>query len=228
VARSIPLPYWRFSALQHVAAELLRWERECAAVSAATSRDYRDQALRLLREIEENLPSIPEEDGDRAAVLCGVGLSLINAGELEWAERLSAATQYCGENTDVLLKSAKVRASRGQPEQAMELAKTVAGLATKGPGDLVNRAIDLKNVAELIFEFGDKADARKCLEEAARIALASQEAHDIDGCKILGVIAVAFARHGYVDQARETADRITQPARRDQALKRIEELHLHP
>lgn len=169
-------------------------------------------------------PPFPRKTASGETYFGEAGLSLIDSGKLEWAESLATCTDYCTENTDVLLRSAKARASRGQTHQAIRLARTVAELASKGSGEETNRAFDLANLGELIFEFGDKDEARKYLEEAVKFAVASQEAHDIDGSKCLGAVAIAFAKHGYLELAREAAKKITQPARREYAVRKIEEL----
>jgi hypothetical protein len=58
-----------------------------------------------------------------------------------------------------------------------------------------------------------KDEARKYLEEAARFAFASQEA-----------IAIKCAKQGHVELAQKTANKITQPARRQYALQEIAKL----
>jgi hypothetical protein len=221
IARSIPTPYWRFAALNKVAAELLRRDGEFGSIGARNS-GFHERALRLLREIEQSLSLIPDDDDDRATLLWGIGLSLVNAGKLEWAEDLASTANYCPENTEVLLRCAKTRASRDQTHHAVRLARTVGRLASTGTGQLTNRAFDLEDAAELIFDSGGKEEARRLLEEAARFALASQ-AQDIDGCKCVGAIAIAFAKQGHIDLAQETANMITQPARRDYALQKVAE-----
>lgn len=171
IARSIPKPYWHFSALNEVAKELLRRDREFASINVRNTSTYHEWALRLLSEIEKELPSIPEDDGDRAAVLWSAGLSLIDAGKLEWAENLVPTETYCPENTEVLLRSAKARASRNEALRAIQLATAVGNLACTGTGQDTNRACDLEDVAKLLFGCGAKDEARKYLEEAARLRL---------------------------------------------------------
>jgi len=224
IARSIPATYWRFSALAEIANESLARGRQFATVNSRSGQEFRDRGFRLLREVEYGLSSIPEDDDDRSSLIYAAGHSLVRAGELDWAESLASTAKYCPENTEVLLSSAKQRTLRNQTPEAIQLAKTVAELAIKGPGDFTNRAFDLSAVAELVFTAGDKEEARKYLAEAARLASASQEANDIDGCKCLGEIAVAFAKQGDLEQARKTADSITQGARRDYALQQIAQL----
>ena len=121
-------PYWRFSTLSDLVAELLKRDSERARASSA-NHVYREWADRLLREIEQNLSSIPEDDGDRATVLWAAGLSMVSAGKIEWAESLASCKEYCPENTDVLLQSATARVARGQAHQAIQLARAVAELA---------------------------------------------------------------------------------------------------
>ncbi len=224
IAKSIPDAYWRFSALNEVAAALLERARQFDAPAPKTGSELRERGLRLLQEVEKGLVSIPEDDGDRATVLWSAGLSLVGEGKLEWAESLATTTKYCPENTEVFLRSAKARLALGQTTRAIELARTVADLARAGSGDLTNRAFDLEDVSDLLFECGAMKDAQDCLDAAAETAFASQEAHDIDGSKCLVAIAVAFAKRGHLDKARKAADRISQPARREHALKKIAEM----
>ena len=61
------------------------------------------------------------------------------------------------------------------------------------------------------------------LGEAEKFGLASQESRDADGSKCLVSIAATFAKHGYKEAAIETADKITQAARREHVLRRITE-----
>ena len=224
IARSIPDAYWRFSALNNVAAALLERARQFDAPAPKTGSELRERGLRLLQDVEKGLVSIPEDDGDRATVLWSAGLSLVGAGKLEWAESLATTTKYCPENTEVFLRSAKARLALGQTTRAIELARAVADLARAGSGNLTNRAFDLEDASEILFDCSAIEDAQECLDAAAEIAFASQEAHDIDGAKCLVAIAVALGKQGHLDKARETANKITQPARREHALKKIAEL----
>lgn len=226
IANSIPDAYWRLSALSKVAEELLKRAEQFARVSSEPGRDFRERGLRLLREVEGGLSSIPEDDGDRATVLWSVGLSLVRAGELEWAESLASTAKYCAENTDVLLTSAKARMALGQTVRTLELTKAVAELASIGPGDSTNRVIDMENASELIFACGKKDEARKYLDEAAALALASYVGQDIEGWKCLASVAVALAKQGYVDEARLKANAISQPYGRDYALRKIAEVRV--
>jgi len=57
-----------------------------------------------------------------------------------------------------------------------------------------------------------------------KFGIDAQEAHEIDGSKCLGVIATTAAMKGYLDLARRIAQKITQPARRENALQKIEEI----
>jgi hypothetical protein len=68
-----------------------------------------------------------------------------------------------------------------------------------------------------------REEARQILDEAEKFGLASQESRDIDGSKCLVSIAATFAKHGYRDTAIETAKKITQAARREDALRKIDE-----
>jgi hypothetical protein len=224
IARSITEPYWRLSAMNRVASELLRRDRESANINVGNKSGFRDLALRLLSEVEKELPGVPEDDGDRATVLWGAGLSLVDAGKLEWAENLAATDTYCSENTEVLLRSAKARAARDESVQAAQLALTVGKLASTGSGQETNRAYDLRDVAALLYGWGAKDDACKYLKEAARFAFASQQGHDIEGCKTLAAIAIEFAKEGQFELARDTANLVTQPARQKYALDEIENL----
>ncbi len=220
IARSIPIPYWRFDALNKIASELLRRDREFQRITGR-NREYHERALRLLSEIEQGLPLVAEDD--RASVLWSAGLSLVGAGKLEWAEDLVSTSNYCPENTEVLLRIAAAHISRGQINRALQLAQKVGELATTGAGNLTNRAFDLEEVAELFYAHDEKDRSRQWLEQAAKFAHASQEANDIDGCKCLGAIAIAFAKQGLLDEAKRTANLISQPARREYALQKIKE-----
>jgi len=223
IAKSIPDAYWRFSALNKVAAELLKRASQYEEFSPEASSELRERGLSLLQEVEEGLVSIPEDDGDRATVLWSAGLSLVGAGKLEWAETLASTTKYCAENTEVLLRSAKARITLGQIVRAAEIVRIVIELASAGNDEPIKRAFDLKSASELLFDCGAFEDARKCLEQASELAITSQEA-DIDGCKCMVAIAVAFARQGHSEQARSAANKIPQLARREYALKKISEL----
>jgi len=229
IARSIPEPYWRFDALNKIASELLRRDRESAPARAFGSNklvpaaQYEDQALLLLSEIEKALPSIPEDDGDRASVLWSAGLSLVSAGKLEWAENLASTETYCPENTEVLLRCADAWISRGEIHRALQLASTVGKLASTGTGQDINRAYDLIHAAKILFNDGLIEEARNCLEQAAGFALPVQ-GNDIDGSKCTGAIAVEFARQGNTELAHRTAKMITQPARQEYALQQIAKL----
>lgn len=223
IARSIPERYWRFSALSNVASELLRRNQEFAGISVAAS-EFKDWALRLLSEIEKALPSIPQEDGDRATLLWRAGLSLIEAGKLEWAENLASTEAYRAENCEVLLRCAKAYVSRSEVHRALRLASAVGKLATSGRGQDTKRAYDLVDVSSIMFDCAAKEQARKYLEEARGFAFASQDEHHIDGCKCVGAVAIEFARQGHAEVAVKTAGKITQPARQRHAFDEIMKL----
>jgi tetratricopeptide (TPR) repeat protein len=217
VADSIPLPYWRFSAVTSIASDLLTRDRG----TSGTNSGFREEAIQLIREVDQNLHLVPEQDGDRASIVWSAGLTLVDAGELDWAEKLAECSTYCSENTGVLLRVAKARSSRGDRDRARQIIRKVADLASSGEEYLTNRAIDLKDAGELAAELGEKAQARRHLDDAIALALKSQEVHDIDGAKIVGIVALSLAKLGEIDAGIEAASKITQPARREQALQRI-------
>jgi len=223
IARSIPDVYWRLSAMNQVAAELLKRAREFERFSPP-SPELRARGLNLLREVEGELSSVPEQDGDRATILYGAGHSLVRAGELDWAEKLASTAEYCPENTDVLLASGKARLAHGQTVQAQQIARTVAELAVVGTGNCTNRVFDLEQASELVFKCGSKDEAEKYLEEAIEITLASQEARDAEAWKCLFAIATAFAKQAKPERAQAAANAITQPAQRELVLKKIAEV----
>lgn len=223
IARSIPLNYWRYDALVKVARELLQRDRQFRAIPSYQPK-FTDQAFRLLNEVEQNLSIVPEED--RSSIVWSAGLALIDAGELDWAQKLATSSEYCPENTYVLMGVAKVRAKQSDTAGAIQIARTVAELAGKGDHFLTNRVDDLEEVGELVSEFGDRAEALKYFEAAVQFAAASQAADDVDGCKCLAAVAIKFAKHGRIDRAREVASQVAQSALRDRVLLKIEELSL--
>jgi predicted negative regulator of RcsB-dependent stress response len=152
-------------------------------------------------------------------------MTLVDAGELDWAQKLSASTQYCADNTEVLMRVAQARVSQGDTNQALQIARLIAHLASNGNEAMTNRAFDLKAVGELVAKFGDKAEALNYFEEAVRFAVESQD-KDIDGAKCLAGLAVTLAENGYMGRAREVADSVTQPGRRKWAVGKIEEISL--
>jgi tetratricopeptide (TPR) repeat protein len=220
IARSIPLAfaYWRFHALATTASELLRLQRRVPV----TNYDWRDRAFRLIREIEKYIPELSDED--RPNIIWQLGLDLVKAGELNWAEQIAASDEYCPENTWVLLEAAKAHAALGQPDRAREIARRVAQLACCGNDFLSHRAFDLEDVGELIGGLGDLNEAVRHLQDATRLALEAQHTHDIDGSKCLLGVAITLAKLGQVGMAREAAEKITQPRRREDALRKIDEL----
>lgn len=221
IARSIPHPYWKFDSLNKIADELLKRSREVKHLNAKTSEEIQDRGLRLLREVEAALPLVPEDD--YASIIWSVGLSLVRAGKLEWAESLASTAQYCPENTEILLRSGEARMALGQAAQAANLARTVAELAGKSSDNAVNRGFDLIAASELAFRCGERDAAISYLERATEI-VEPMQGHDIDGCKCLVAVAIAFAKQGCSDRARNVAQRVTQPARRERALHEIAEL----
>lgn len=220
VAASIPLPYWRFSAVLSIASDLLSRDK----ASAGANSGFRQEALQLIREVESNLLLVPEEDGDRATILWSAGHALVAAGELDWAEKLAECSNYSPENTEVLLRVAKARASQGEKVRALQIARKVGELAINGETQqLTNRAYDLEAVADLVFEWADRTEARRHLDSALRLALASQGT-DIDGQKCVGAVALSLAKQGDIDAARDAANKITVRARRVYALQQIAEV----
>jgi hypothetical protein len=217
IADSIPIPYWRFYAVAKVASGMLEWDRKTKGSNGV----LRERAFHLLREVEESLPLMTEKDGDRASIVWSAGLTLVAAGELDWAERIASRNSYCPENTEVLIRVARTRSAQGDTGRAIQILRTVAELASTGHDELTHRAFDLQDVGEIIAEMGDLAEAQRHLEASARFALESQDAHDIDGSKCLLAVALTLAKLGDFDAARVTANKITQPIRREQALQRI-------
>jgi len=221
IANSIPDPYWRSSSLNEVADQLLARGREFEGIDSRARAELSERGLRLLREVESDLSSVPETNGDRATVLWQAGLSLVRAGKLDWAERLASTNKYCPENTEVLLNSAKARAALDQTSHALQLAKTVAELASVGTGDPTNRVFDLEHASEIAFACSSKNEAREYLEQAARLALASQEHQDIEGWKCVAAVAIAFAKQGHLEKAKLTANGISQQSQREYVLRKV-------
>jgi tetratricopeptide (TPR) repeat protein len=219
VADSIPLPYWRLSAVTTIASDLLKRDRASSGVNPS----FRQEALQLIRGVEENIHLVADEDGDRASIVWEAGLTLVEAGELDWAERIAECRRYCPENAEVLLRVAKAYASRGKNNEARRILSRIADLVSSAEGSLTNRAFDLLHVSELVAELGDKLQARQYLDVALQLALDSDAAHDIDGHKCVAAIAIILAKEGDVDAARDAANRITLPSRREDALQRIRE-----
>lgn len=216
VADSIPEPYWRYSSVIDIASEFLKFGR----AGGRTDKRFREEAWELIREAEANIPLVAEDD--RSSIVWEAGLTLVEAGELDWAEKLAESNSYCPENTEVLLSVAKMRASQGEKDRALQTARKVAALASNGREDLTNRAYDLEDVADLAAELGETVEARGYLDAALRLALESQAEHDIDGSKCVVGIAVSLCKQGDIDAAREAANKITIASRRDYALQQIE------
>jgi tetratricopeptide (TPR) repeat protein len=222
IANSISLPFWKYDALVKIAAEMLKADRQFRT-SSLYRKEFQEGAFRLLHQVEEDLSLVPEDD--LPSIIYSAGLTLVDAGELDWAQKFSASTQYCAENTEVLMRVAQARAAQGDTNQALQIARLVAHLASTGNEAMTNRAFDLESVAELVAEFGDKTEALRYFEEAVRCATEGQ-GNDIDGAKCLAGLAVKLAKHGHIDSAREVANEVTQAARRKGALDKIEEISL--
>lgn len=221
IARSIPDTFSRFSALNDIVSQLLRLHREFSRVSPVAAAGYYEKALTLLKEVQEGLPSIPEDDGERVSVLWRAGLSLVDAGKLDWAEALVVTDTYHSEHVEVLLSCARARLAQGAIAEALRLAEKAGGLSVTGLNDHKEGAYDLRSVSQLMFEAGKETQARPFLRAAAEHALAGQEELDIDGSKCLAAVSIEFAKQGYLEQAIETANKVTQPARRNYALQEI-------
>jgi len=219
IADSIPVPYWRWTSVINIASDLLERDR----ATGGPNTGFRREAIELIREAEQSLPLVAEEDGDRATIVWRAGLALVKAGELDWAEALAESSTYCAEHTEVLLRIAKDRASRGEAERARKILHRVANLARSGENDLTNRAFDLQEAGELAAELGEEASGRQYLDAALAIALKSQ-GQDIDGAKCVGAIALSLAKQGSIEVAREAAGKITQRIRRERTLQSILEM----
>jgi hypothetical protein len=77
------------------------------------------------------------------------GLSSIDAGKLEWAEKLASTKKCCPENPEVLLRCAKVYLPRNEVHLAVWLANSVGKLANTGSGQHNSRAYDLMGVSRI-------------------------------------------------------------------------------
>jgi hypothetical protein len=218
VADSIPEPYWRYSAVINIASRLLEYER----ASNRTDPRFREEALELIREAEANVPLVHEDD--RSSIIWEAGLTLIRAGELDWAEKLAECRAYCAENTEVLLRVAKARAAKGEKDHALQIARKVAELANAGRAqNLTNRAFDVLDVSEFVAELGEAAEARHHLDMALKLAISGDADGDIDAHKCIRAIAVTLAKQGDTAAARNVANQIRLPALRDYALQAISE-----
>jgi len=216
VADSIPIAYWRYSAVIHVASEMLKW-----AKAGGTNVELRNQALEFVREAEANIPFVDEDD--QSTIVWEAGLLLVKAGELDWSEKLAECGTYCPENTEVLLRVAKARAKRGEKDHALQIARRVADMAAAdGEEELTHRAFDILEVAEFIAELGGAA-ARHHLDTALRLAIDSDARGDIDAYKCIRVVALHFAKMGDIAAAREAASYIKFPERRNDTLQKISE-----
>jgi len=217
VADSIPEPYWRYSAFINIASRLLEFDR---AAANRTDPRFRQEAFELIREAEQNIPLVAEDD--RSSIVWEAGLTLVKAGELDWAEKIAECNAYCPENAEVLLRVAKARAAKGENDHALQIARKVAELTIAGrEQDLTNRAFDLLDVSEFVAELGEAAEAQRHLDSALRLAIISDSAGDIDAHKCIRAIALTIARQGDLPAARDVASKIRLPALRDYALQSI-------
>lgn len=221
IANSISLLFWKYDAFIRIAIEMLKTRQ--FATSSQYGKEFQEGAFRLLRQVEENISLVPEDD--RPSIIFRAGLALVEAGELDWAQKLCASTQYCAENTEVLMRVAQARVGQGDTTQALDIARMVAQLASNGNEELTKRSYDLEAVGEFVTKFGDKTEALRYLEEAVRRATDGQGS-DIDGAKCLAGLAVTLAKYGHIDRGREVASSVTQHGRRKWALDKIEEISL--
>ena len=148
LADSIPIAYWRYSSVIHIASELLKFAQACRTLNA----ELLGLGLDFIREAEANIPLVAEDD--RSSIVWEAGLTLVRAGELDWAEKLANCSSYCPENTEVLLRVARERAAKGEKDHAIQLARKVAELAISGSDenggrDLTNRAFDVSTFRSL-------------------------------------------------------------------------------
>lgn len=216
VADSIPIPYWRYSAVIHVASGLLKWSQACRT----TNTELHNEALEFIREAEVNIPVVNKDD--RSSIIWEAGLTLVEAGELDWAEKLAECQSYCPENTEVLLRVAKARAARGEKEHALQIARKVAELANTGnKQDLTNRPFDALEVAEFMAELGEVTESRQQLDSALQLAIESDTAGDIDGHKCIRAVALNLVKRGEILAARQAASQIRHSVRRTNVLEEI-------
>jgi hypothetical protein len=217
VADSIPIAYWRYSAVIHLASEMLKW-----AGAGPTNFRLRNEALEFIREAETNIPFVDEDD--QSTIVWEAGLLLVKAGELDWAEKLAECNTYCPENTEVLLRVAKARAEKGEKDHALQVAHRVADMAAAdGEEELTPRAFDVLEVAEFIAELGEAADSRHHLDTALRLAIDGDARGDSDAYKCIRAVALHFAKMGDIAAAREAASYIKFPERRNDTLQKISE-----
>jgi tetratricopeptide (TPR) repeat protein len=221
IADSIPLPYWRLSAMIDIASQLLQFDRRAGKTRSTFSED----AFNIIREVEISIPHIPEEDGDRATIVWQAGHVLVENGELDWAEKLAACDDYCPDRIDVLLRIARLRASETENTRALQIARHVADLACRSTDErqAISRAYDLGSVAEILYGLGERAAARQYLDTALQLAVPNQH-NDTDGVKCVAGLAISLAQQGDFDAAHKVANEITIAGRRDYALEKINEL----
>ena len=225
IADSIPLPYWRFSAMIDIASQLLQFDRQFDRRAGKTRSTFREDAFNIIREVENSIPQIPEEDGDRATIVWQAGHVLVENGELDWAEKLAACDDYCPDRIDVLLRIARLRASETENTRAFQIARHVADLACRSRDErqAISRAFDLSSAAEIAYGLGQRAAARQYLDAALQLAVPNQH-NDTDGVKCVAGLAISLAQQGDFDAALKVANEITIAARRDYALEKINEL----
>jgi hypothetical protein len=218
IADSIPVPYSRNRAVLEVASRLLEF-----AQAGRTNFELRNIALAFIREAETNIPLVAADD--RSSIVWQAGLTLVKAGELDWAEKLADCSSYCPENTEVLLRAAKARAAKGEKDRAFQIARKVAELANAGSKqDLTNRPFDVLEVAEFFSELGEDIEARRHLDAALRLAIESDADGDIDAHKCIRLIAMRLAKEGDISTARDAASHIKHPVRRSNVLQEITEI----
>ena len=221
VADSIPVPYWRYSSFIDIASGMLKFSEQITTAND----ELRNRALDLIRDAEANIATVANDD--RSSIVWEAGLALAEAGELDWAERLADAKNYCPENTEVLLRVASARAKRGEREQALQIGRKVADLAEAlfcedGKSlDFTNRAFDVLDVAEMVAELGEAAESRLLLDSALQLALQSESAGDIDAHKCIRAIALRLVKDGDITGARDAATRIGLPVRRESTMQEI-------
>jgi hypothetical protein len=220
LADSIPIAYWRYSSVIHIASELLKFAQACRTLNA----ELLGLGLDFIREAEANIPLVAEDD--RSSIVWEAGLTLVRAGELDWAEKLANCSSYCPENTEVLLRVARERAAKGEKDHAIQLARKVAELAISGSDenggrDLTNRAFDVFDVSEFVAERGEASESRQHLDAALRLAIQSDADGDIDAYKCMRAVALRLAREGDTPAAREAVNQIRLPSLRTRVLEEV-------
>lgn len=221
VAESIPVHYWRYSSFIDIASQMLKFGKSITT----SSGELRNHALAIISEAEDNIASVAEDD--RSSIVWEAGLALADAGELDWAERLSDTDTYCPEHTEVLLRVARARAQQGEREHALGIARKVGELAEtisceNGVNlDLTNRAFDAFDVAVMVAELGNIAESKVHLNNALQLAIQSECSGDIDAHKCIRAIALKLANEGNIPAARDAAARIRLAVRRERVMGEI-------